>query len=350
MNANRYTHTFRIVGPTVNPRKRVNATTAFDAYRTCDTRARVDQEAYLGVFNFGEDFAAHLSRTGSTRGFLGATWATHVWFDVDRDEPSGGVEQAIVDTGRLIAVLEERCGVQSECLLSFISGGKGCHVGLPTALWMPEGSDTFHLVAKEFASRIAAAAGVPIDTGVYDRVRAFRAPNSRHPKTGLHKRFVPPEQFQLLTLEDAMTLASKPAPFDMPDLTDSWLLPALESEWRAAAEAVATRQAALEERRRDVANETRAAHVNRHTLDLITGEPIAVGDRHRLIYAAARNLADAGAPLHLVRELLREPALNTGLPPREVDRQLDCGFSDAVRNFTRGTQDAANGQGPAQSD
>ncbi len=331
MNSTAHPHSFRIVGPTVNPRKRVDATTAFDAYRTCDPRARVDHEAYLGVFNFGEDFAVHLGRTGSTRGFSGATWAAHVWFDLDRDESSGGVEQAIADAGRLIAVLEERFAVPNECLLAFISGGKGCHIGLPTALWMPEGSDTFHLVVREFASRIAAAAGVAIDTGIYDRVRAFRAPNSRHPKTGLHKRFVPPEQFQMLTLEEAMTLASRPAPFELPDMATSFLLPALDAEWRAAADDVTRHQAAMEERRRDIERGASAVHVNRHTLDLINGEPIAVGDRHRLIYAAARNLTEAGAPLHLVRELLREPALNTGLPPREVDRQLDCGFNDAAR-------------------
>ena len=253
-----------------------------------------------------------------------------MWFDVDRDKPSGGVEQAIADAGRLIAVLEERFAVPNEYLLPFISGGKGCHVGLPTALWMPEGSTTFHLVAREFASRIAVAAGVAIDAGIYDRVRAFRAPNSRHPKTGLHKRYVPPEQFQLLTLEDAMTLASKPAPFELPDMATSFLLPALDAEWQAAADTVMRNQAALEERRRDIESGASAVRVNRHTLDLINGEPIAVGDRHRLIYAAARNLSEAGAPLHLVRELLREPALNTGLPPREVDRQLDCGFNDAA--------------------
>ena len=32
----------------------------------------------------------------------------------------------------------------------------------------------------------AELAAVTIDAGIYDRVRAFRAPNSRHPKTGLH--------------------------------------------------------------------------------------------------------------------------------------------------------------------
>jgi hypothetical protein len=53
---------------------------------------------------------------------------------------------------------------------------------------------------------------------------------------------------------------------------------------------------------------------------------LVVGDRHRTIYSAARNLTEAGAPQHLVIDLLREAALDTGLPPREVDRQIECGY------------------------
>jgi hypothetical protein len=334
MIAAEFPHTFRIVGGPHNRRMRVEATAAFDAYRRCDARARVTEESYLGVFQFGEDFAVHLAKTRSTRDFSGKSWSTCIWWDVDRDAAAGGVERAIADTRQLMATLVEQYLVPDECPLPFISGGKGCHLGLPTALWSPAGGDSYHLIAREFAERIAAAAGVTTDAGVYDRVRAFRSPNSRHPKTGLHKRFVPPHQFALLTLDDAVILAAQPAPFDLPDLSGTGRLPALAAEWRAATDAVAARQAAFEERRRDIATGTAVAKVNRLTLDLIRGEPIAVGDRHRTIYSAARNLAEAGASRHLVFELLREAALDTGLPPREVDRQIECGFVAASPNKT----------------
>jgi hypothetical protein len=49
-------------------------------------------------------------------------------------------------------------------------------------------SADFHRTARRFAERLAELAAVTIDAGVYDRVRAFRAANCRHPKTGLHKR------------------------------------------------------------------------------------------------------------------------------------------------------------------
>ncbi|MCE9629453.1 MAG: hypothetical protein K8S94_01860 [Planctomycetia bacterium] len=314
---------------------------AFDAYRRCDPRARVIEESYLGVFQFGEDFAVHLAKTRSTRGFVGKTWSNFIWLDVDRDTAAGGVERAIVDTRQLLVTLIERYLVPEECLLPFISGGKGCHLGLPTALWAPAGGESYHLVARAFAERIATAAGIGIDMGVYDRVRAFRSPNSRHPRTGLHKKFVPPHQFALLTADDAVILAAQPAPFELPDLSGMGRLPALAAEWQAASETVAMREVAFEERRRDIATGAAMAKVNRLTLDLIRGEPVAVGDRHRTVYSASRNLAEAGAPRQLVFELLREAALDTGLPPREVDRQIECGFLAATRSASEPGPDEA---------
>ena len=330
MSAAKYPFTFRIVGDPHNRRRRVDAATAFDAYRQCDALARVDEESYLGMFRYGDEFARHLATTGSTRGFEGRTWSDHLYFDVDRDVQAGGVERAIADTQQLVRTLEERFGVPEECQLPFISGGKGCHLGIPTALWFPEGGESYHLVAREFAGRLAAAAGVAVDEGIYDRVRAFRSPNSRHPKKGLHKRFVPPQQFAMLTLDDALVLASRPAPFQLCDVSGLGTLPALVAEWQAASEAVAARQVSFDQKKRDIATGVAITSVNRLTLDLIRGEPVAVGDRHRTIYSSARNLAEAGAPQHLVVELLREAALDTGLPPREVDRQIECGYLAAV--------------------
>ena len=334
MSEAEFRYSFRILGPTNGRRMLVEAGAALDAYRLCDARARVDEESYLGVYRFGEDFAEHLARVRSTAGFDVRTWATHIWLDIDRLPEQGGVERAIRDSQRLLAVLEERYLVPVETLVPFISGGKGCHIGLPTALWSPAGGERFHAVAREFATRIAAAADVAIDRGVFDRVRAFRSPNSRHPKTGLHKRFVPPQQLGLLTLDDAMQLAASPAPFEWPDLTGVGTLPSLAAEWEAATMAVIARQATLDDRLRAIEAGAEVVRVNRLTLDLIRGERVEVGDRHRVIYSAARNLAEAGAPRHLVTGLLREAALDTGLPPREVDRQLECGFLAAAADKT----------------
>ncbi len=71
-----------------------------------------------------------------------------------------------------------------------------------------------------------------IDAGVYDRVRAFRAPNSRHPKTGLHKRRLSFDEL-LGPLDVILELAKTPAPFDVPTVTKTSDQAA--ADWQAAA-------------------------------------------------------------------------------------------------------------------
>lgn len=328
MSATTHPYGFRIVGPCTGDRRRVHAPTAFTAYCRCDSKAGVEREAYLSAFQFGDDFAEHLARTGSPAGFAGSTWAPFVWLDVDRDESAGGVARALADTRRLVDVLDERFGVPRDALVPFVSGGKGMHLGIPTALWAPSASADFHAVARQFAETVAAAAGVAIDTGVFDRVRAFRAPNSRHPKTGLHKRFVPVDVLDVVTVDGVLDMARKPEPFDVPSTDGIDSADMLVAVWERATGAVAEKNAAAEQRRLEVASGGRTASVNKLTRAFLTGE-VEVGDRHRLLYSAAANLAELGCPLPAVRALLTEPALDLGLPPKDVARQIECGHAAA---------------------
>ena len=178
-------YAFRIVGPTWQRRRLVVAAAALAGYCSCDPRAQVEREAYLSAFQFGPDFRQLLESTCSTAGFLGECWSQWLWFDIDDEADLPGAATA---AGRLGTVLEGRYAIGEADLLIFFSGSKGFHLGLPTTIWSPVPSVTFHKTARQLAENIAEIAGVKIDTGVYDRVRAFRAPNLRHPKTGLHKR------------------------------------------------------------------------------------------------------------------------------------------------------------------
>jgi hypothetical protein len=319
---------FRIVGPCTGDRRRVHAPTAFTAYCRCDAKAGVGREAYLSAFQFDDGFAEHLARTGSPAGFTGSTWSRFVWLDVDRDEAAGGVARALTDTKRLVDVLDERYGVPREVLLPFVSGGKGMHLGIPTALWSPPASADFHAVARQFAETVAAAAGVAVDVGVFDRVRAFRAPNSKHPKSGLHKRFIPVEILDTVTVDGVLSLARTPEPFDVPSTDGVESADFLVAVWDAAARAVAEKAAAAEQRRVEIANGDRVASVNRKTRAFLAGE-VEVGERHPRLYSAAANLAELGCPLSAVRALLSDPALDLGLPPKDVARQIECGYAAA---------------------
>ena len=328
MTAETHPHGFRIVGPCSGDRRRVDARTAFRAYCHCDAKAGVEREAYLSAFQFDAGFAEHLARTGSPAGFDGSTWSPIVWLDVDRDESAGGIAQALTDTRRLVDTLDERYAVPRCVLLPFVSGGKGLHLGIPTALWAPSASTDFHAVARQFAETIAAEAGVAVDVGVFDRVRAFRAPNSRHPKTGLHKRFVPVEILDTVTVNGVLDLARKPEPFDPPSTDGVASADMLVAVWDAACRAVTANAAAAEQRRQEVASGARAVTLNKLTRAFLNGE-VEAGDRHRLLYSASANLAELGCPLPALVALLTEPALDLGLPPKDVARGIENGHAAA---------------------
>jgi hypothetical protein len=75
-------------------------------------------------------------------------------------------------------------------------------------------------------------------------------------------------------------------------------------------------------------NGERAASVNKLTRAFLAGD-VDVGDRHRMLYSAAANLAELGCPLPAVRALLTEPALDLGLPPKDVARAVENGHAAA---------------------
>src|SRR5262249_27428128 len=156
------------------------------AFASCDPRAKVETESYLSVFQFGADFHANLKSNGdSTAGFEGDCWAPWLYFDVDDlKDPQRAMDSARRLTSEM---LDRYRALDPEHLLIFFSGSKGYHVGLPTSLWGPAPSPDFHRVARYFARSRAGNQGVTIDESVYKKVQPFRAPNSWHPKTGLHK-------------------------------------------------------------------------------------------------------------------------------------------------------------------
>ena len=311
---------FRIVGSCFEPRRLVDAAVAFSAYASCDERAEIDCEAYLSAFRFGDDFAQRSDQWGrlDVKGFDGVCWSLWLWFDIDRED----IGQALQDARRLVAFIAERYGLDDDALLIFFSGSKGFHVGLPTSLWQPSASVTFNTAARRLAEALAERAGVVIDTGVYDRVRALRAPNSRHPKTGLHKRRLSFDELMGLSVDAIKRMAERPEAFDVPTLPP--VNEQAATDWREAVQRVQQVTEAKAERRAAGLS----SRLNRATRDIIANvEPIAAGDRHRLLFSAAANLAEFGCPPALAHELLTEAGRDAGLSPSEVRRQIDCGLS-----------------------
>ena len=279
MTASDFRFGFRILGSTCEPRRLVDAGAALAAYADCDERAEVEREAYLSAFQFGEDFRRLLRETDSTAGFAGPCWSPRLWFDIDAE---GDLQRAYRETARLGMTLYERYKPGDDDLLIFFSGSKGFHVGLPTSLWSPASSADFHRTARRFAETVAELATVTIDAGVYDRVRAFRAPNSRHPKTGLQKRRFTLDELTGLSLERIVELSREPAPFDLPEPKSTSETAA--TDWQAAVVLVA-REGEAKAARRDASNGSPT--LNRSTLDFIR-EGVSTADRHRLLFSRRR--------------------------------------------------------------
>jgi hypothetical protein len=292
---------------------------AFRAYASCDPHAEVDKEAYLSAFTYPADFRRHLETTGSSRGYGGPCGAHRLWFDLDGDD----LDATLNDARRLaVGTLHRYPSLDDDDLLLFYSGSKGFHLGLPL-IWNPEPAPAFNRVAKHFAVRLAEEAGVNVDGGVYDKVRLFRAPNSRHPKSGLHKRRLSLDELLHLSGERIRRLATTPEPFEVP--TAPGADPQAVADWAEAEKQVQKEAEAREQRR---AAGGGAPMLNRLTLEFIH-DGAAVGDRHRLLFSAAANLAEFNCPPALAHALLTEAALDSGLPPAEVRRQIECGLQRA---------------------
>jgi hypothetical protein len=99
--------------------------------------------------------------------------------------------------------------------------------------------------------------------------------------------------------------------------------PRAAADWQAALQAVEREAGAESARRAAVANGV--PRLNKATLDFIR-EGAERGDRHRLLFSAAANLAEFSCPPALAHALLSEAGLDSGLPPSDVRRQIDCGL------------------------
>jgi len=171
---------FRVVGHRAEKRRPVDWQAAFAGYAQCDPKAELDREAFLSHFTFEQHFIDYLMSQGSEKGYNGPCGASWLFWDIDRPD---NLALALRDARRLAgAILERYRELDDADLFISLSGGKGVHVGIPTA-WHPEPSPDFHIVAKLFCLTIAEAANVAVDGSIYSKTRlsAPRTPGIRRP-------------------------------------------------------------------------------------------------------------------------------------------------------------------------
>lgn len=143
-----------------------------DALSAAIMRVR-GQEAYHCAFDLDkrEDFSGY---RGPVRPALG-----YVYFDFDHEESGGELPRQ--DVLKFLEWLGDAPGVRV-----WFSGGKGFHVGVPDGYFGLEYNDALPKRLHQLAQFLKKTYPT-LDTSIYNANRKFRAPGSRHDKTGLHK-------------------------------------------------------------------------------------------------------------------------------------------------------------------
>lgn len=182
MSKNVFQHGFYVEG-LQSPRRVCESGVLYRAACEAHEGVTAKSELYLSVYTFPDSFLESVKATGRTAGYDGVCWGKFLWFDIDR---AWNLPTAVSDTVRLYGWLR-KLGVQG--MQIWFSGSKGFHLGVPICAFGDAAvpSEQFAAQCKAVAMNIAEQAGVTIDTTVYDRVRLFRIPNSKHEKTGLYK-------------------------------------------------------------------------------------------------------------------------------------------------------------------
>ena len=141
-------------------------------------------------------------------------------------------------------------------------------------------------------------------------------------KKGLYKRWLTFEQLNGVSLDEIKQLASKPEPFE-------YEYPATRNEklkelWLNSNEQLKSKPLMIQ--RESIEVEGKRIKLNRLTLEFIRNGA-SDGERAKRLFSAAANLAEFNCEYELAYALLIESALDSGLPPNEIKRQIECGLS-----------------------
>ncbi len=317
-----------VVGSLAAGREVVQAERLFTALHELDDRIDTDREAYATVYQYPHrDYTEHVREIGSPKGYAGSAACCRLLWDIDR---ASDPEAALRDARTLARFVIDRYGESGFGV--YFSGSKGYHLSLVAPCGfhpLPHMPDT----VKRLCLTVARHASVSVDAAIYDRQRLFRLPNSRHPKTGLYKRFLDAEELFRLEAERIRELARHPAGFTVPR-TDE-LNANLEQDWLVAeARILANPSTGFGSTTLRHVAPSSCPVVPRFVRDFIGFGDVQDPGRAVTLFRCAAALAEAAATHGIpatIRGLLEETAVKTGIDPAEMAKQLAAGITHGER-------------------
>ena len=143
---------------------------------------------FASLYYFDASMVNHHETTGSVAGFLGAVWSDALVFDIDGDGDTNEIKVSTAAQHVLDFATVLKMDFDFDLQHIAYSGMKGFHLSVPGVVFGTfEPSPDLPSKQRELAKQLAARAGVPIDTAIYDATRLFRLDNSLHPDTKHYK-------------------------------------------------------------------------------------------------------------------------------------------------------------------
>jgi hypothetical protein len=273
-------------------------------------------DCFTTYLRFPESFRAHVEHNAqqegsqSVKGYRGVAKADYVPLDYDNEKDPG---QALEDVRRSVRIWEAKYDLSREAIRIYFSGGKGFHLELPEQLF-----DHLH-PGKDIARKLKAVAlelredASSLDTDVYDTVRLWRTPNTRHGKTRLYKVPLSPEELFNLTLEEIRQLAKQPRPdFSRTEADEYGPVPALVDLWQA-----------IDKGERDDASH----HEPLVVADVLNG--VQEGQRDKTLFRLSSKLRGADVPYAAAKDLVLQAASNCDppFPEGEAIQKVDNAYN-----------------------
>jgi hypothetical protein len=107
-----------------------------------------------------------------------------LFFDIDCGED---LEKARQDCIKLVNFLCHKLRISEEDVSISFSGNKGFHVEISPIIFSAFYSPVFMKINRKLARRAIQARITTLDTGIYDRKRIWRLPDTKNSKSGLYK-------------------------------------------------------------------------------------------------------------------------------------------------------------------